>query len=128
MSSDGAWLTTRHSRYTCQLAQARRRYENRRSGPAPRAGVNGVAVLREGGVNQMRPTCPLASSRRATSWRMAKADNLSAGSSHAHGPPGVAEPYRAQIEFPIDTSDLIDRRCLTPTSAGRFYPVRLWPL
>src|SRR5713226_1418669 len=41
-----------------------------------------------------------------------KADNLSAGSSHAHGPPGVAAPYRAQIEFPIDTSDLIDRRCL----------------
>ena len=27
-----------------------------------------------------------------------KADNVSAGSSQAHGPPGVAEPYRAQIE------------------------------
>lgn len=27
-----------------------------------------------------------------------KADNVSAGSSHAHGPPGVAEPYRVQIE------------------------------
>src|ERR1700737_3710662 len=26
------------------------------------------------------------------------AANLSAGSSHAHGPPGLAEPYRAQIE------------------------------
>jgi hypothetical protein len=28
----------------------------------------------------------------------AKAANLSAGSGQAHGPPGVAEPYRAQIE------------------------------
>src|SRR5881275_1565327 len=30
--------------------------------------------------------------------RQSKAANLSTGSSHAHGPPGVAEPYRAQIE------------------------------
>ncbi len=30
--------------------------------------------------------------------RQSKAANLSAGSSHVHGLPGVAEPYRAQIE------------------------------
>src|SRR6266571_1651372 len=30
--------------------------------------------------------------------RKSKAANLSAGSVRAHGPPGVAEPYRKQIE------------------------------
>jgi transposase len=50
----------------------------------------------------MRPTCPPALRRRATSDEPGdgetKAANLSAGAGQAHGPPGAAEPYRKQIE------------------------------
>src|SRR6266571_6883586 len=44
----------------------------------------------------------LSTGAESTSEELADAEanaaNLSAGSSHVHGPPGVAEPYRAQIE------------------------------
>src|SRR5713226_4977471 len=39
-----------------------------------------------------------STSNVSTDDLVAKAANLSAGSVRAHGPPGVAEPYRKQIE------------------------------
>ena len=40
----------------------------------------------------------LATGRTSATEGQAKAANLSAGSNAAHGPPGLAEPYREQIE------------------------------